>query len=529
MPEEEDQGTNQTRVKVLIDNLRPKLLDITSRNPLISTKFSPRSNSYIRVVDQLPDLLWRQLDNDQLDNDQQPMRLISLPGLDEDPRDEQSLTFRNTFASACQTDEDYLAAMNEVQYNEVVLEQKKQVAKRELKDRIRKQLDMHPRQIPPDICLETHAKNNGISPSYDLPKPNEEHIDGRHSNGNIQTLLLPGNFEQKLNNLNTKCRASMQETGINALHAAFGFLEWIDPGSPGTTLFSPLVLAAVGIQKNKTPGGPEFLIRKTGDGAETNMAFAEMLRIRFQIEIPEYNGGSIEEYFEIIAEQSPPTLRWKIRRWVALGVFPYARMAMYYDLDTTRNAFYENEVVGNLLGGSSATGVTLYADDYEIDQPEIEKEVPYLVMNADSSQFSALVDIAKGKNLAIEGPPGTGKSQTIVNAIAAAISNDKKVLFVAEKAAALEVVKSRLEAIGLGEFILPLQAKRSARETVIKSVRDRLNMEITKLSPQDYTREVEKFKQSRTKLDNYIKLITSDFGESEFTIHEILGKGICYK
>ncbi len=85
-----------------------------------------------------------------------------------------------------------------------------------------------------------------------------------------------------------------------------------------------------------------------------------------------------------------------------------------------------------------------------------------------SSQFSTLVDIADGKNLAVEGPPGTGKSQTIVNAIAAAILEGKRVLFVAEKMAALEVVKSRLEAIGLGEFILPLQAERSTREQVIE-------------------------------------------------------------
>jgi hypothetical protein len=151
-------------------------------------------------------------------------------------------------------------------------------------------------------------------------------------------------------------------------------------------------------------------------------------------------------------------------------------MAMYKDLDTSDASFRENPIVQSLLAGSGAPGAAPFADEYEIDHPEIESRVPYLVMDADSSQFSTLIDVADGKNVAVEGPPGTGKSQTIVNAIAAALEGGKKVLFVAEKFAALNVVKSRLEAVGLGEFLLPLQAERSGREQVIQSIRDRLDI-----------------------------------------------------
>ena len=111
-------------------------------------------------------------------------------------------------------------------------------------------------------------------------------------------------------------------------------------------------------------------------------------------------------------------------------------------------------------------------------------------MDADSSQFSALVDIGEGKNLAIEGPPGTGKSQTIVNAIAAALSEGKKVLFVAEKLAALNVVKARLEAVGLGEFLLPLQAEKSTREQVMELIRTRLDMRDSR-AVRDYDEKLE--------------------------------------
>ena len=94
--------------------------------------------------------------------------------------------------------------------------------------------------------------------------------------------------------------------------------------------------------------------------------------------------------------------------------------------------------------------------------------MPHLVLDADSSQFSALVDIQRGKDLSIEGPPGTGKSQTIVNAIIAAISSGKKVLFVAQKLAALEVVLARIKSLGLDDFVLPLQDTRTSRGKLIE-------------------------------------------------------------
>jgi hypothetical protein len=134
-------------------------------------------------------------------------------------------------------------------------------------------------------------------------------------------------------------------------------------------------------------------------------------------------------------------------------------MAMYHDLDTKQTGFPQSEIVHSLLAGSDSAGSSPFADEYNVDEPDIERKVPWLVMDADSSQFSALADIGDGKNLAVEGPPGTGKSQTIVNAIAGALGSGKRVLFVAEKLAALNVVKSRLEAIGLGEFLFPYKQR----------------------------------------------------------------------
>jgi hypothetical protein len=252
---------------------------------------------------------------------------------------------------------------------------------------------------------------------------------------------------------------------------------------------------------------------------------AEMLRQKFNVELPAFASSSVEEYFSKVAELNPRKMIWRVRRQVAIGVFPSARMAMYNDLDTDQSDFPKSKIVESLLGGTNAESASPFGEEYEVDHPDIEGKVPCLVMDADSSQFSTLVDIAEGRNLAVEGPPGTGKSQTIVNAIAAALADGKKVLFVAEKLAALNVVKSRLEAVGLGEFLLPLQAERSTREQVIASVRERIEMRSGR-AVRGYDAIVNEYRRTRQQIAKYIDLMTRHFGDCGLTVREILGKSI---
>ena len=146
---------------------------------------------------------------------------------------------------------------------------------------------------------------------------------------------------------------------------------------------------------------------------------------------------------------------------------------MYHDLDPEKRPLAENPVIGRLMATTGGGGGE-YVGEYGTDDPEVTCKVPYLVMDADASQYSALVDIADGKSVALEGPPGSGKSQTIVNLISAALADGKKVLFVAEKLTALDVVKNRLESVGLGDFILPLQAGKSSSVQVYSSLVGRI-------------------------------------------------------
>ncbi|MCS3731363.1 DUF4011 domain-containing protein [Bradyrhizobium betae] len=505
-------------VRTRIENLRPKLLDLSRRNPLISTKLGPRSNSHLRAVDELPDVLFFKLCNgDQL-------QFVPLPPIDEDPRDEQTATFRDALINARLTDDAYVAAMEAVDRDGDDYLDKTRAAERDLRDRLRQQLGMAPRVQKSEVNLSQHAKNNGILPSYDLPPIDAEHADGRHTDDKIQMLLLPSDLERKLNAIISKSRTWLQETGTNVLQVAFGFLEWAEVERSESS-FAPLILLQVEVKRTRTPQGAKYFLAGTGDEPELNAVLAEKLRLDFSVEMPKFEGASVEAYLADMGKVLPKGKKWRVRRQVAIGVFPSARMAMYHDLDPSQSDFPQNEIVQSLLAGSESAGASPFAEEYGIDEPEIEAKVPCLVMDADSSQFSVLVDIADGRNLAVEGPPGTGKSQTIVNVIAAALAENKKVLFVAEKLAALNVVKARLEAVGLGEFLLPLQAEKSTREQVIESVRARLDMQKTS-AVRGYDSKIEEYRRIRQELAEYIELLTTEFDRSGLTVHAILGKSI---
>ncbi|MFI4983571.1 MAG: DUF4011 domain-containing protein [Rickettsiales bacterium] len=517
-----EDNKNENIVKLIksrIENLRPKLLDLTRRNPLLSVKYSDRSNSYIRVVDEVLSALFARLSSGEI-------KIVPLPALEEDPKDELSREFLDALAEARLTDLLYLKALDEINQDDKDSANLLSLTDRGLKDRLREQLTMPPRQTKANTSVQQHALNHKINPSYDLLKiPEGDH----HNDEEIQTLLLPDLLERRVNALYTKEKTWVDETGISVLHAAFGFLEWQENNTSQPS-YAPLILLPVVLEKKRSSSGQVFLLNGSEDAPLGNTVLAEKLRLEFNIIIPEYTSEQpIDEYLELIAKQIPKSLPWKVRPWVTIGVFPSARLAMYYDLNTKLSTswdFASHPVISALLGGSeTGNDNTPFGDEYEVDDPEIEAKVPLLVTDADSSQFSVIADISDGKNLAVEGPPGTGKSQTIVNTIAAMLAKGKKILFVAEKVAALEVVRTRLEAFSLGEYILSLQATRSSKTQVIASIRERIEMESC-TEPKELENKISQFKKARQEIKSYIDVLKTPFLETGLNTYQILGRSI---
>jgi archaellum biogenesis ATPase FlaH len=147
-------------------------------------------------------------------------------------------------------------------------------------------------------------------------------------------------------------------------------------------------------------------------------------------------------------------------------------------------------------------------------------------LDADSSQHSAIIDVLNGKNIVIEGPPGTGKSQTITNLIAACLANGKSVLFVAEKLTALEVVRKRLDASGLGAFCLELHSHKTQKKTVLADIKNRLdiNTDACRHSLKDVETQLQELDRKKKNLIEYDNVINTPFANIPETPHEIYGK-----
>ena len=168
-----------------------------------------------------------------------------------------------------------------------------------------------------------------------------------------------------------------------------------------------------------------------------------------------------------------------MRTFATLGTFNFSRLAIYKDLDASARSegqkLENNALIKALLLGSEDRQELLVPKELPEKAFKLSS-TPHIIADADSSQLAAVIEAADGKNLVIEGPPGTGKSQTITNIIASLLAAGKSVLFVAEKAAALEVVKKRLSEAGLRDFCLEMHSNKARKSEVLEALRSRIDL-----------------------------------------------------
>ena len=190
--------------------------------------------------------------------------------------------------------------------------------------------------------------------------------------------------------------------------------------------------------------------------------------------MPEIEELSPGEYYRAVSAAIAGQPRWEVLgNEMTLWFFSFAKFLMYRDLEP-ENWPQERKLEGHplvraILGDGFQAEPPLCGDDDKIDG--IIRPIDMVhVLDADSSQALAVEEVRQGRNLVIQGPPGTGKSQTIANMIAAAVKAGKSVLFVAEKMAALEVVRRRLGNIGLGDMCLELHSNKANKRNVLQDL-----------------------------------------------------------
>ncbi|MCG8550680.1 MAG: AAA domain-containing protein [Desulfobacterales bacterium] len=226
---------------------------------------------------------------------------------------------------------------------------------------------------------------------------------------------------------------------------------------------------------------------------------------------------------------------------MTLTLLNFSKLLMYLDLDPNRwpkgtniinhplVAQFLNDYDPDAQDEDSPDESLGFGEEYPIDElREIHTKYP-LIDDADSSQHSALIDAVDGKNLVIEGPPGTGKSQTITNLIAACLSQGKKVLFVAEKQAALEVVKRRLDNVGLGEFCLELHSHKSQKRKILDEVENRLDRHHKYRKPSDIDFDIARLEELKLELKDHAERINGVWKNTGKTIHTIFMSATRYR
>jgi Protein of unknown function (DUF4011) len=469
----------QSRLAATYENLREKLLDLSKKNRMLNYSLSARSKRHLQIVDEVLEEVYRKLTGEDT-----ALRIEPLQEPEDIPPEEKTEEFVAAFEHAKVSNLEYLTRLQALESAGRDDEMELAKLERNLRDQIRSDFGLHPRPKKAEINRADHARRLNIEPNVELGATKSK---PSHSDAALQTLKFPDELERIMGNIAADAKLSEQEMGISTLFLAFGFLEWYDADSSDKKAFAPLLLLPVTIGTRKIYGRNSYSLT-AAEPAESNLSLQKLLEKNFHRTLPAFDGGdeekvsSVEAYLDDVRSAIKDLGRWQIHRWLVLGHFAFGRFAVYADLspDNWDVDPSDHPLIRSILRGTDRTGdgavIPSEPDDYFIDDPEVDAIAPFLIQDADASQHSALIDAMKGRNLVIQGPPGTGKSQTIANIIANGIAANKTILFVAEKQAALEVVKRRLEKAGIGDFCLELHSDKASPKFALESLGRRLKV-----------------------------------------------------
>lgn len=369
-----------------------------------------------------------------------------------------------------------------------------------------------------------YASSLGLSTSFQFQKKSDGEWDSHQKSHAMQTLLYPEDLERQLRKISKDARMVIEETGSNMLFLIFGFLEFYDSEDSERPMLAPILSLPVTLihsNKNRETGFDQYTVEHNGEDLAENQTLQEKLAKDFRLFLPTFGEeDKPDAYFRQVEEVIKNKHRWKVRRQITLGMLSFGKLAMWADLDTKKNpALTRHGLIQSIFSGEGNHGSSFYAEDYPIDKhPEYAAQP--LIYDADSSQHSAIIDVLAGKNLVINGPPGTGKSQTITNIIAAALAKGKKILFVSEKLAALEVVRHRLDRAGLGHFCLELHSHKTQKKKFLEDIK--ASMEARFPQPKQFEAKLETLQREKNGLARHAELMGSRVGNAlGLTVNEV--------
>jgi hypothetical protein len=316
-------------------------------------------------------------------------------------------------------------------------------------------------------------------------------------------------------------------TGTNSLYLALGTIAWSESTSnrgnnKAKDFCAPLYLYPVILEGGK---GSPYTIRldPNGDATPNYCLHEKLKRAPYNLDLqelvnPEYDekGLNFDKMFKVIAKrfENAKLDNFALQPRAVLGVFDYSTFRLWKDL---KDGWKKMAEVSPVVKHLTETANIPFSGGEVTPDPRLE---PHMPIAADDSQKQAVQWALDGLSFRLEGPPGTGKSQTITNLLASCIANNRKVLFVAEKQTALNAVKDRLDANGLGKYTLNLHAKGDSDAKIRKNISDSLTSALNQqVDPEDqkWADIAFKLKSEESAIDQYRESLHV-VGESGFSV-----------
>ena len=333
-------------------------------------------------------------------------------------------------------------------------------------------------------------------------------------------------FDYILKHLKKFNDSAQIEKGINILYVSFGMLNWKEAEFSKYDLKSPLLLVPVMLDYDKVKQA--YFIRRLEEETIVNPALKSKLDLDFKVLLPDFfaDEDNIESYLAKVEEMLPED-SWMVDNKTYLGIFSFAKITMYNDLKINEGRMSDSPLIKAIYNGDDSQIQNYFDTDYEEFFNKGEDVKLYNVVDADSSQIEAILEAKKGKSFVIQGPPGTGKSQTITNIIAELLNDGKKVLFVSEKKAALDVVFNNLKRVGLDDFCFQVHSDKMNKKDFVQELYRVLHG--ASKSNIDREARLSELKEKKAKLDDYCRTLYKNIEPLNIKIYDIINAVHLYK
>ena len=338
----------------------------------------------------------------------------------------------------------------------------------------------------------------------------------------LYTPLTEKELHRRFITISRATRLNLEETGANTLFLALGFLKWIEPSSDVENR-APILLIPMEIKRKSIQSG--FRLKMLDDEARINVTLLQKLDSDYQITITgldplptDHSGLDVPKIMTTIRQAVKHKDRWDVIEETSLAILTFNKFLMWLDLEQNAKLLKQNPVVKHLIETPHevfpARGDTIAP--HKLDDVKKASET-FCPLDADSSQLSAVFAAETGRSFILEGPPGTGKSQTITNLIAHCLCQGKRVLFVSEKMAALNVVHKRLKSVNLAPFCLELHSRKTNKQDFRKQLQEAMKVGNLR-TRSEWDQKTNQLESIRKELNHFVRILHQprSFGKSAF-------------